>query len=856
MKSFFKKLAFVMALAMVVSLAAPAAAKADTLPLYLAYQDETDEIKVHKMTAIGETVDFCFKGAQTGWRELKRGWDSSDKTVATVDSNGLVTAVGYGSTMITFELEGYTTATALVEVKEATSFEVTQLTEKQVAFVFGGDVNYTAADIQLYYLIPLVDGTDFPLPWDFAFNECKNGTVKISALSQFVDGDRFKVVIGDLEPKEFTVKMGAIDEIQITQSAADVFVSGEDGDFTVTFDYKLLSGGVDLTNIYKAEADVRYELVWPTEDDAEMEFVFFDDSGSIGFYKEGIEALVKAIYTYPDAEGNSKTLESVATKVTSKKVTPWSLNNEVVDWCLVKTGTETGKANWNLKSVAADESENGEYYIVLRFKDSRGTEYVTDAAGKTDSKYVVIDPMGNNDKDLITENGYSFKFFSGNTDFMLVGSLDGTVSVYKDGTGYYYVARYKEVEGEPKLDAYVHASGIVVKEARYLAKIDIAPETVTVNAEALEGYSALTKDEVTISSKDQYGTDWHLAGTNVYTVTCSNEKINGFITATNGLNGDYGVSIEGHKVVLDGAKLFDYSEGATSFTFTVKETASGKTDTFKVTVKKPNYTDNTNATIKVDQVVSATYGNYNKVTVVADDIDIAADTANGVTTTDQKAVITLYKTSNTINVGQYENITTSSDIEDVINIVTDPAWKAPTSGVAAGTRYVVVYAPNGAIVQNVDWNADGDALEVPLAGDTDDKMWYADKGEYTVKVITVRYSTLGKNYNTVVTDKFTVSNSTKYDVSYVSKKVDKHEGTDINTIVAEALKFNLNGSEWKDVKANMIAENGVDYIVRDGYVIIKTVKFNVPVDGKTASLPWNQTTVKVNVSIETPNLSE
>ena len=63
MKSFFKKLAFVMALAMVVSMVAPAGdAFAATTGIALQGTDTiVTEFPVEK---VGATVDFCFKGCK------------------------------------------------------------------------------------------------------------------------------------------------------------------------------------------------------------------------------------------------------------------------------------------------------------------------------------------------------------------------------------------------------------------------------------------------------------------------------------------------------------------------------------------------------------------------------------------------------------------------------------------------------------------------------------------------------------------------------------------------------------------------------------------------------------------------
>ena len=105
MKSFFKKLAFVMALAMVVSLAAPAAAKAVAADeLKIAYQNGSaiTELNIAK---VGNVEDLKFLGAKT-WENVV--WTSSDETVATVNNKGEVTAVAAGTADITVTVDGLT----------------------------------------------------------------------------------------------------------------------------------------------------------------------------------------------------------------------------------------------------------------------------------------------------------------------------------------------------------------------------------------------------------------------------------------------------------------------------------------------------------------------------------------------------------------------------------------------------------------------------------------------------------------------------------------------------------------------------------------------------------------------------
>lgn len=91
-KNFFKKLSFVMALAMIVTALAPAAG------VFAAAAPKLNAKKVYIHVAEKTTeFDFNIANKKTGW---KYSWKSSNEDVAEVASNGLVTAVGKGTATI------------------------------------------------------------------------------------------------------------------------------------------------------------------------------------------------------------------------------------------------------------------------------------------------------------------------------------------------------------------------------------------------------------------------------------------------------------------------------------------------------------------------------------------------------------------------------------------------------------------------------------------------------------------------------------------------------------------------------------------------------------------------------------
>lgn len=113
-KNFFKKLSFVLALAMIVSVIAPASG---------AFAATTAKLNATKKTLyLGATkeYDFNISGKQAGWTYK---WTSANTKVVTVAQNGLTTAVGVGTTTVSVVIKKATkwvaTLKASVSVKDS-----------------------------------------------------------------------------------------------------------------------------------------------------------------------------------------------------------------------------------------------------------------------------------------------------------------------------------------------------------------------------------------------------------------------------------------------------------------------------------------------------------------------------------------------------------------------------------------------------------------------------------------------------------------------------------------------------------------------------------------------------------------
>ena len=129
MKSFFKKLAFVMALAMVVSLAAPAAAKAVAAnDLQIRYQNGRYNVEEINIAKLGAIEDLKFVGAPD-YKEVGFNWESSNPAVATVNPAGEVQAVAAGTAVITLTV-GDRTDSVKVNVVNIPTYEAYMGTSK------------------------------------------------------------------------------------------------------------------------------------------------------------------------------------------------------------------------------------------------------------------------------------------------------------------------------------------------------------------------------------------------------------------------------------------------------------------------------------------------------------------------------------------------------------------------------------------------------------------------------------------------------------------------------------------------------------------------------------------------------
>ena len=190
MKSFFKKLAFVMALAMVVSMAAPAATTASAAEeMKIGYQNGAVITELN-LTEVRSSEDLKAVGAPSNWKELGINWVSSNPAVATVDNAGVVTAVSAGTADIMATCGDYTVTITVNCFADAKAYDVTigtaderSITEKTLKV--GAEFDFAFFGVKDYGRDKVNNAPRYFCEWDSTDTAVatvdKNGLVKAVA---------------------------------------------------------------------------------------------------------------------------------------------------------------------------------------------------------------------------------------------------------------------------------------------------------------------------------------------------------------------------------------------------------------------------------------------------------------------------------------------------------------------------------------------------------------------------------------------------------------------------------------------------------------------------------------------------
>ena len=843
MKSFFKKLSLVMALAMVVSLVAPAGS-AFAAEAGIAYQDKKTAIEAINAEVGGEVVDLCFLGAPADWKSTF-AWTSGDETIASVDRAGKVTGLKAGETTVTITAGAdasykYTVKVTVTEpVAEVTYYQISEIVSK---VVFGKAVSFKKEDASLYRIFDTAEGpveVYWPInTWEVA----KDGlSVTFAPFVAFADGDNYVLRVGSYEVP-FTTAIGEVTHVFTTygnntaanNNVAYITTEDMDDDQVSKLGVQIMSGTIDLTNVYASKYDISYEFVGE-----EAEHVDLDtDDGEI-VVTDKAPFQVTAVLGYEDEEGNDQVVANVLpVTVTPQNVPAYEIVS-VEDWAIYKDGD----FSWANKSVPAGDEG---YNLVVKLKDSYGNYWVNNnkAAQSWNKIYNITD------ESTFAEEGFSIKFFSTNTDKYLVDE-DGEVATYEKAKATIYVSLYKDTEEED--DVFVkniYAFTLDITAAREISgfwsdgsKVDLVVDAMT------EWEDEFTTKNFAFMVHDQYYVYWN--GTADYEVTTSPE-------IAEGCGWELWAGANWSQIHLDANKLAEEAGKKTSIKFTIEETNSGEKTSFTVSLKKPDWVGD--KTVDEDDVVVGGVDDdmFLETSKALAEVDLGTgdvsldwngdvDGWSNPSDVSRTAKIELYKSSNGQHVGYFTH-------DEITDVITSSEWDEATSGIAKGDVYMAVYNPKGKLITteaaNIGQLVQGDNghswyLDLAVA-DEDGKINYNKDvaGKYTVKVYTV--------YNVDVKD------GEIYDVDYVTEtayfnvtmnqaKITLRDRKGIETtkdiaqldeIILDCFDFNINGNYWSVETddngvndANMIVDGSWKYTDKGDYIILHSVKVKVPFIG-------------------------
>ena len=190
---------------------------ADSYAVYLADQTTKEKVTAKTLTKVGEQYDLCFIGA-TGYKSSKfaASWDSSNKAVATVDRNGLVTAVAAGEATIyltiTEKASGKVASNWAVEpckvtvdIKKAAEVVLTQTGYNTATVTVDGKALEKLDDVK-FYVVENDINVDM---YNVELKDAKNGILQYNGAG-IENGKTYFVTVGENKSNEIVGKVGAV----------------------------------------------------------------------------------------------------------------------------------------------------------------------------------------------------------------------------------------------------------------------------------------------------------------------------------------------------------------------------------------------------------------------------------------------------------------------------------------------------------------------------------------------------------------------------------------------------------------------------------------------------------------------
>jgi len=764
MKSFFKKLSLVMALAMVVSAMAPAATASAADALGIVVQNDTTwtVLETDVVEEIGaEVVDYQYKGAPANYKELDPTWDSSDKTVATVDKYGKVTTLKDGVTTISITLSNGQKGELELTVGKGNvnmaAFDAEMLSDSVAKLTFN-DTTIKEADLKeglefSYYVtadyavtVPLIEKIESKGNGVFYATLYKGATFQDGTVYEFdYNGytDDFTCVIGNVTFAELTVNGKTNPVVEVSEdsySFAATLYNEKGQDITAT----ALASGVSVEYEVSEDEEGRYSAV---------------DESSVIFH-EAATATVKVTCFKLDDEGERITLvDALPYTVVAKTPDPYDITfNETPAFTIVPAGTAV---NWtkgtNSKLAVGDEG----YELLVKLADNKKKEVGSD---------------GNYYKDGTTNgewNEGSFRFVSTNVSRLYVTD-DG--ALMPNASGKVNVLLYYTANVENAKEKLVAAVELNVSAPRAVGTTSLSATKKVLSTVAVNKSNETT---ITVNVTDTLGDKVGVEGVKAK-VECT--------TAATALknNAAYPVISETAPVVADGKLTFTISADATTLpsagksqTYNYKVTVGSKTETFSITVKAPTTTTSFTkyAMIFGDaKIEDAT--NLNKMQLSVG----LAGVSNSVTAAKLDIAGAKLKAENAVKGNFYYSVTKDgTDITEKI-----------TSAATGGTLYIDLTT-----TKSVDYYA--------TSGATKEALTVVDlvqgAGKYTVTIYEAKADSKGKLYFNPLSgakDTYTVANALPTVGTVATKLAPTYAGTDVQDAVMSCFKFTVGDKTFDD----------------------------------------------------------
>lgn len=800
-------------------------------------------------------------------------WTSTDTSVAKINSNGVVTPVAPGLTVIQLtvkkafsgavmtampvalqvtangavtpvatatpvptqapgvtvtplptQVPGVTAVPTPTPIVETGNYSVSVTTDKSITLTFPNKVDYTVSDLELSIVIEASNG-DFLSKMDISSVELDEAGKKMTITTvDRLTTSRYNIKVGgETQGKTFPVTIGIPTRMVLSynclgrENTAYAYDDEIGIDVPVNLVCRLYSGSVDVTESYLESGTLMYELVSPADSDD----VYMEDD-QVFFYKANKAAVVRGTYTYYNEKAEEKEIKDTVS-IVSKEVGDYTVTH-VANWTIIDDN-DSSAIDWNnpIKKVVAGK-EN--YKVVALLADSYGYYYSTDERGVDKSKNIYsID-----DEDtLFAFKGYSYAFNTFNDDYFYVDSELGELYCYKDKqNATVYFTLYNEDEwmtGERNIGAWQFA---ILEESK-LNKVEIKESSITLLTQA---YTNTNNDDITekneerfcaadvvVTLYDQYNEKW--TGDSSLEVSSNTSVVNDDIDIVASLDeGD----MDGEWILHVDALALASLTTKSKVSLTVKDTDTKKSDSITVQTKNP---------------ASASKG------IVVDDWEVGMKNATitfgegDLTEVDAKAEVEIYQISQTGNykVGLITN--GNVDEKDNINIIKYQSTKTPSWDKAkAGEIYVLVLGPDKSVVPEAEsedelgvWIDAYGNISVNLTEADNKNLSCMKEGTYTVKI--TRINKDGGSSKTPKQTTFTLVDNTK-DVVFAGLKSARTElsASDIEEIIVELCNFRLGGSTWTTLTENMIT-NVVYEERKNNKIYITSVEFAVPADGKS-----------------------